>query len=100
MVVAAANADYVFTAAGAPTNLAVSTHLHPPARHMPQVVYLGDEAGEVETLEALSSGRLDALDRGKVGNRATSRGSGETLVATALYESVQDDGYTLAAKDK
>ena len=43
--------------------------LYPPDPNMPQVVYLGDELGEIELLDALKSGDIDAVARGEIGNR-------------------------------
>ena len=98
-VVADGSADYVIIAAGESPNLAGRTQLHPPSRDMPQVVYLGDEAGEKELLEALDGGRIDALARGEIGNRDAARASGGALVVTALDEAVEVAGFTVAADD-
>ncbi len=99
MVVADGSTDYIITAAGESPNLVGRTHLHPPVRQMPQVVYLGNEAGEVELLEALVSGRIDALARGEVGNRDAVQAFGGALVVTALDEAVEVGGFALPATD-
>ena len=68
-LVADGSADYVITAARETSNLDERTRLYPPDPNMPQVIYLGDELGEVELLDALESGRIDAVARGEIGNR-------------------------------
>ena len=98
-VVADGSTDYVITAAGESSNLAGRTQLHPPGRDMPQVVYLGDEAGEKELLEALGSGRIDALARGEVGNRDAARAFRSAFVVTALDEAMEVGGFAVASED-
>ena len=73
--------------------------LYPPFGDMPQVVYLGDEAGESELLEALRAGRIDALARGHVGNLDAANASGGALTVTAVDDEVELGGFTLAVKD-
>ena len=98
-VVADGSAEYVITAAGESPNLAGRTRLYPPTRDMPQVVYLGDAAGEKELLDALADGRIDALARGEVGNRDATQASGGAFAVTALDEDVEVGGFALAADD-
>ena len=99
MVVADGSANYVITAAGESPNLEGRNHLYPPSETMPQVIYLGDETGEVELIEALDAGRIDALARGEIGNRAATRASDDSLVVTALDVQTEIGGFTLAAED-
>ncbi len=99
VVVADGSSEYVITAAGESPSLVGRTHLYPPNRDMPQVVYLGDAAGEVELLEALGDGRIDALARGEVGNRDAARNHGGAFVVTALDEAVEVGGFAVAADD-
>ena len=66
---------------------------------MPQVVYLGDEAGESELLEALREGDIDALARGEVGNLGAARASDGAFAVTALDDAVEMGGFTLAVED-
>ena len=94
-VVADGSAEYFITAAGASPNLAGRQHLFPPVDTMPQVVYLGDETGEVELLDALASGRIDALARGEIGNRDAVHASGGAFVVTALDAVVEYGGFSL-----
>ena len=92
--------SYVITAARESENLADRQRLYPPSDNMPQVIYLGGEAGESELLEALADGTIDALARGEIGNRDASGVSDSRLVVTALDEAVEHGGFTLDAKDE
>ncbi len=98
--VADGTAAYAITAAGASANLAGRQRLIPPTDDMPQVVYLGDEtAGEVDLLAALSTGQIDAIARGEVGNRDASVASAGALVIAALDEATEWGGFSLAVAD-
>ena len=99
LVTADGSADYVITAAGTSPVLEGRRHLHPPADTMPQVVYLGDELGERELLEALANGDIDALARGEIGNADAVQESGGAFVVTALDDAVEYGGFTVAAGD-
>ena len=61
------------------------------------MVYLG--ASEEELLDALASGRVDALARGEVGNRDAVHASGGAFVVTALDAEVEYGGFTLSVED-
>ena len=98
-VTADGSQDYVITASGDSPNLEGRTHLYPPSDSQPQVVYLGDEAGEVELLDALAAGELDALARGEIGNRDAVQTSAGKFVVTALDEEVETGGFTVAVDD-
>ncbi len=98
-VVADGSAAYVITAAGESPNLAGRRHLQPPMEAMPQVVYLGDVAGETELLAALGAGTIDALARGEIGNRDAAHVAGGVFVVTALDDAVEFGGFTLAVSD-
>ena len=98
-IVADGSAEYFITAAGASPNLAGRQHLFPPVETMPQVIYLGDETGEVELLDALASGKIDALARGAIGNRDAVHASEGAFVVTALDAAVEYGGFTLGVKD-
>ena len=74
-------------------------HLYPPSEDMPQVVYLGEETGESELLEALRAGDVDALARGEVGNLEAARASGGAFAVTVLDEAVELGGFTLAVEE-
>ncbi len=88
---------YVITAADATPNLEERASLTPPSADMPQVIYLGDELGETELLDALRKGDIDAVARGEIGNRTAARDSGGALVVTALDPAVEYGGFTVAA---
>ena len=98
-VTADGSADYVITAAGASPVLGGRRHLHPPADTMPQVVYLGDELGERELLDALANGDIDALARGAIGNADAAQESVGAFVVAALDDAVEIGGFTVAADD-
>ena len=98
-VVADGSPDYLITAAGESPILAGRQRLHPPSHAMPQLVYLGDQAGELELLDALEAGAIDAVARGEIGNRDTAFARGDAFVVTALDEKVEHGGFALAAED-
>ena len=98
-VVADGSPDYLITAAGESPILAGRQRLHPPSHTMPQLVYLGDQAGELELLDALEAGDIDAVARGEIGNRDTAFARGDAFVVTALDEKVEHGGFALAAED-
>ena len=98
-VIADGTAAYTITAAGATQNLAGRSHLYPPSDNMPQVIYLGDEVGESELLDALAAGRVDAIARGEVGNRDVAQASNSMFTVTALDEQFELGGFTLAVED-
>ena len=90
---------YVITAADTTPNLEGHTSLSPPSDDMPQVIYLGDELGEAELLDALSNGDIDGVARGEIGNRTAARETGGTLAVTALDPEVEYGGFTVAASE-
>lgn len=94
-VVADGSAAYTITAAGASPNLEGRQRLEPPAPDMPQVVYLGEESGEAELLQALRDGRIDALARGEIGNRDAVHASGGAFEVAALDSAVEYGGFAL-----
>ena len=98
-LVADGTASYTITAAGTSANLIGRQRLIPPEAHMPQVIYLGGEIGEVELLEALQSGQIDAIARGEIGNRDASYASDNSLVVAALDEAAEPGGFALGADD-
>ena len=98
--VADGTAAYTITAANVTPNLAGRRHLYPPLENMPQVIYLGDEVGESELLDALTAGSIDAIARGKIGNRDAVQVSGGVFTVTALDEKFELGGFTLAVEDE
>ena len=97
--VADGTAAYTITPAGASSNLAGRLRLEPPNSDMPQVVYLGQETGEVELLEALENGTIDAVARGEIGNRDASYASNSAFVVVALDEATEQGGFSLSVED-
>ena len=91
--------EYVITSAGETSNLDERIRLYPPAENMPQVIYLGDETGEVELLEALESRQIDAIARGEIGNRDAEYTYGGGFSVTALDDKIEYGGFTLSARD-
>ena len=98
-VVADGTADYTITAAGASSNLEGRLRLAPPAADLPQVIYLGQETGEVELLEALGNGSIDAVARGEIGNRDASHASNGAFAVVALDDDAEQGGFTLSVGD-
>lgn len=98
-LVAEGTAEYTITAAGASANLKGRLRLEPPDANMPQVIYLGQEASEVELLEALGNGRIDALARGEIGNRDASHSSNGAFAVVAPDAATELGGFTLSAAD-
>ena len=98
-VVADGSAEYFITAAGESPSLAGRRSLYPPSDTLPQVVYLGDASGEVELLDALVDGSIDAIARGEIGNRDAEHEHGDAFAVTALDSESEDGGFTLAVDD-
>ena len=93
------SAEYTIDFAAESPGLEGRRHLYPPSEDMPQVVYLGDETGESELLAALLAGEVDALARGEVGNQEAARDSDGAFAVTALDDTVELGGFTLAIED-
>ena len=90
---------FTITPATASAHLVGRQRLVPPADDMPHVVYLGEETGEAELVEALKSGQIDAIARGEVGNRDASLASNGELVVAALDEATELGGFALGTND-
>ena len=93
------SASYFITAAGDSGNLENRQRLYPPSDDTPQVIYLGDDMGEAELLDALADGRIDAVARGEIGNLDASAVSNGQFVVTALDAATEHGGFTVDAKD-
>ena len=98
-VVADGTAAFMITAANTTPNLAERSHLYPPSAEMPQVIYLGQEVGASELLDALAEGSIDAVARGQIGNLDAVQAAGGTFTVTALDEKFEVGGFTLAVED-
>lgn len=96
-VVADGSAAYVITAAGASPALEGRTSLTPPDDGKPRVVYLGDELGENELLDALRNGEVDAVARGEIGNQDAAREFAPEFAVTALDPASEYGGFTVEA---
>ena len=93
------SATYTIDFAAESPDLEGRRHLYPPSDDMPQVLYLGDETGEAELLEALRAGDIDALARGEVGNLEAASVSDGAFAVTVRDEAVELGGFTLAVDD-
>lgn len=93
---------YVITAAGSSPRLDGRRRLDPPSHEMPVVVYLGEDTGEMELLDALADGSIDAVARGEIGNlEATNAyGDGGVFAVTALDPEVELGGWTLSFTER
>ena len=98
-VVADGSRAYTITAAFESPNLKSRRRLFPPSDTMPQVVYLGDQTGEVDLLEALRNGSIDAVARGEIGNRDAVHEHGVEFQITALDDEIEHGGFALSAAD-
>ena len=98
-VLADGSDGYVITAANASPILQDRRHIYPPDETMPQVVYLGEESGDVELLDALRHDDIDAITRGAIGNTDAAQESHGAFAVTALDNAVEYGGFTVAAGD-
>ena len=96
-VTADGTANYRITSAEVTANMAGRTRLRPPDDSKPQVIYLGYERGEVELLDALRRGDIDAVARGEIGNSDAAAASGGRFTVTALDAEAEFGGFTVAA---
>ncbi len=94
-VIADGSDDYLITPAGESPSLAERSALRPPAAAMPQVIYLGRDAGENELIEALHAKAIDAFARGDLGNQAAAHASGGSLVVAARDDKIEYGGFTV-----
>lgn len=97
--IADGSADYFITAAAASEALAGRQRLRGPAETTPQVIYLGDIIGDIELLEALGNGEIEAVARGEIGNRDAARDSNDAFAVTALDEKTEYGGFSLDIDD-
>ena len=95
-VVADGSDRYVVSGSGSSPGLAGRMRLRAASSDLPLVVYLPDERA---LIEALASGRIDAVARGEIGNRYAAFGAGESFAVTALDGRAETGGFALAAED-
>ena len=102
-ILADGTAAHTITPASASDHLAGRTRLVPPTADMPQVIYLngqeGKEASELDLLNALRAGTIDAIARGEIGNRDASVSSDGEFVVAALDAATELGGFALAVED-
>lgn len=73
------------------------TTLIPPSDDYPTVIYLGDNTGEVDLLNALEVGEVDGVARGEIGNSDAANASAGKL-AVAIRDSESEwGGFTVSA---
>ena len=89
--------QHSIAASGASADLANRTRLEPADPNLPDVVYLGQLAGEQELLDALARGDVDAIARGTIGNTAAALDTDGQLVVTALDDAVEHGGFAIDA---
>ena len=102
-ILADGTAAYTITPAGASDQLTDRLRLVPPTADMPQVIYLngqeGQEASELDLLNALRAGTIDVIARGEIGNRDASVASDGEFVVAALDAATEWGGFSLAVAD-
>ena len=91
------SADYRITAAGGSANLRNRLRLDGPPGTVREVLVLSTDR---EQLDALDSGRVDAVARGELGNREAARGSASRFVVTALDPAVEYGGFAFDKDDQ
>ena len=97
VVTADGTGAYRITAAEATANLAGRQRLLPPDDGRPQVIYLGETAGEQALIDALAAGEIDAVARGEIGNRDAAAESGGRFAVTAVDRQAEYGGFTVRA---
>ena len=96
-VVADGSSDHYIALGERSPELEGRTTLTPPSSNYPTVIYLGEGVGEIELLDALEKGEVDALARWEIGNVTAARAS-EGKFAVPLVDSESElGGFTLSA---
>ena len=98
-LVADGSEAYSIRASGPSSALDGRRRIRPPGDSQPQIVYLGEKSGEEELLDALRSGRIDAIARGEADNLGAAAKTGGALAVSALDAATEHGGFALAAKD-
>ena len=78
-------------------NLTGRRMIVPAVATLPQIVYLGDEEGEIELLSALGSGKIDAIARGEIGNLHAARDP--KFAVSLLDDRIEFGGFALPVKN-
>ena len=97
MLSADGSADFRIAPAGSSENLANRVRIEGPAGTVKEVLIMSSDQ---EQLDALQSGRVDALARGEVGNREASRNSDARFVVAALDPVVEYGGFAVDKDDQ
>ena len=95
-IVADGGPGYVIDAAGTSPSLAGRRQIRPASAGAPSVIVFTDEA---EMVDALANGRIDAVARGEIGNRAAAREHGGEFAVTALDVRAETGGFALTARN-
>ncbi|MDE0712963.1 MAG: autotransporter domain-containing protein [Rhodospirillales bacterium] len=91
------SARYQVTAAGSSENLADRVRIEGPTGTVKEVLLTSTDQDQ---LDALASGRVDAIARGEVGNLEVSRNSNSRFVVTALDPAVEYGGFAFDRDDQ
>ena len=91
------SAHYQITAAGSSANLANRVRIEGPSGTVKEVLILSTDQDQ---LDALASGRVDAIARGELGNREASRNANSRFVVTALDPAVEYGGFAFDKDDQ
>ncbi|MCY4146649.1 MAG: transporter substrate-binding domain-containing protein, partial [Chloroflexi bacterium] len=94
-LIADGSEEFVITPAHETARLAQRRAIEPPDDSMPQVMYMGAEAGESELIAALLDGQIDVVARGHIGNSTAAVHSDGALVVSALDDLVEYGGFSL-----
>ncbi|MYD93593.1 MAG: autotransporter outer membrane beta-barrel domain-containing protein [Chloroflexi bacterium] len=91
------SAHYQITAAGSSENLANRVRIEGPSGSVKEVLIMSTDQDQ---LDALASGRVDAVARGELGNREASRNANSRFVVTALDPAVEYGGFAFDRADQ
>ena len=75
------------------------TMLIPPSAEFPTVVYVGDNTGEVDLLNALRTGEVDGVARGEIGNSDAASVSDGRFAVSILDSESEWGGFTVSASN-
>ena len=95
--VADGSSDYYIALGERSPELEGRTTLTPPSADYPTVIYLGEEVGEIELLDALEKGEVDALARWEIGNVTAARASAGKFAVPLVDSESELGGFTLSA---
>ena len=98
-VITDGSADYFITAAETSPQFDGRTLLNPPSDEFPTVVYLGDHLGEIELLDALENGEIDAIARGEIGNSDAAKTSDDMFTVPLRDSESEWGGFTVSADE-